>query len=544
MNLKNNQINSMFEFVTSNYNILILDDSKSVNQILTKTFQDKGYNCFNVFTIKDAKEVLLNNEIHYVMLDINLPDGNGYELITLLEKSSVKIFVLTSESDKKFREKSYQKGILDFIVKDKNFFHKLDQITKTIENIEKNRNNTILVMEDSLVIQEQLKDVLENRYYKVQVASDSLRAEQILSEMPVDLILLDLVLKDGNGIDFLRRNNNLLINIKKIPVLVVSGHVNSEITRDVIKEGAVDVLTKPYVLEEIVLKVDLWTDYKRKESEIINSVKSLGLQKIIIEDQKKKLEKQIVLEKQINQQKEKLLMQQSKMATMGTMMENILHQWKQPLSAMSTNVSSVQLQKELDILDDETLNSSLSDMMMVIGHLGNTIDDFSNYLKPDREKVDFTIDDAITQSIILVNSQFRNENIKVIKNSLQVSLLGYKNDFIQSFLNMLNNSKDALMEIDKEERFIFIDMSTTSNNCVEVKIKDNAGGISDDIIDKIFESHFTTKDKFGGTGIGLFMTKEMIEKNMLGKLEVQNVNFDYEGSSYTGAQFTITLPIQ
>jgi len=543
MNQKNNQANPMFEFVTANYNILILDDSKSVNQILTKTFQDKGYNCFNVFTIKDAKEVLTKNQIHYVMLDINLPDGNGYELITLLEKSSVKIFVLTSESDKKFREKSYQKGILDFIVKDKNFFHKIDQITKTIENIEKNRTNTILVMEDSLVIQEQLKDVLENRYYKVQVASDSLRAEQILGEMPIDLILLDLVLKDGNGIDFLRRNNNVIVNIKKIPVLVVSGHVNSEITRDVIKEGAVDVLTKPYVLEEIVLKVDFWTDYKRKENEIITSVKSLGLQKIIIEDQKKKLENQIVLEKQINQQKEKLLLQQSKMATMGAMLENIIHQWKQPLSAMSTNVSSVQLQKELDILDDATLDSSLSDMMMVIEHLGNTIDDFSNYLKPHREKVTFNISEAITQGTLLVNSQFKNESIQIIKKCEDVSITGYKNDFIQSFLNIINNSKDALTDVDKLERYIFIDMNLSADDSVEINIKDSAGGIPIEIIDKIFESHFTTKNTSGGTGIGLFMTKEMIEKHMLGKLEVENVNYEYEGKSYSGAQFSITLPL-
>jgi len=542
MNRKNNQTNPMFEFVTANYNILILDDSKSVNQILTKTFEDKGYNCFNVFTIKAAKEVLANNQIHYVMLDINLPDGNGYELITLLEKSSVKIFVLTSESDKQFREKSYQKGILDFIVKDKNFFHKIDQIAKTIENIEKNRTNTILVMEDSLVIQEQLKDVLENRYYKVQVASDSLRAEEILSEMPVDLILLDLVLKDGNGIDFLRRNNNIIRNIKKIPVLVVSGHVNSEITRDVIKEGAVDVLTKPYVLEEIVLKVDFWTDYKRKENEIITSVKSLGLQKIIIEDQKKKLENQIVLEKQINQQKEKLLLQQSKMATMGAMLENIIHQWKQPLSAMSTNVSSVQLQKELEILDDGTLDSSLSDMMMVIEHLGNTIDDFSNYLKPHREKVTFNIAEAITQGTLLVNSQFKNESIQIIKECENLNITGYRNDFIQSFLNIINNSKDALSGVDKLQRYIFIDMNKNIDS-VEIKIKDSAGGIPTEIIDKIFESHFTTKNTSGGTGIGLFMTKEMIEKHMLGKLEVQNVTYEYEGNSYSGAQFSIILPL-
>jgi|GEM_PF-660935 len=544
MNLQDKASTSLFEFVPSNYNILILDDSTSVNQILTSSFDDKGYKCFSTFTINEAKKALNDNDIHYVMLDINLPDGNGYELIKLLEKTSVKIFVLTTESDQQFREKSYKKGILDFLVKDKNFFHKIDQITKTIENIEKNRTNTILIIEDSLVVQEQLKDLLENRYYKVQVASDTRRAEQILSEMPIDLILLDLVLKDGNGMDFLRRNNNTIINIKKIPVLVVSGHVNSEITRDSIKEGAVDVLTKPYVLEEIVLKVDFWTDYKRKESELVNSAKSLSLQKIIIENQKKKLEKQIILEKQVIKQKEELLVQQSKMATMGEMLENIVHQWKQPLSAMSTNVSSVQLQKELEILDDETLDSSLSDMMLVIGHLSNTLDDFGNYLKPNREKVEFSIHEAMEKSISLLASQFRNENIEIITTKDNINIEAYQSDFMQSFLNIINNSKDALIEVEDEKRYVFIDVALNDSDEVVINIKDNAGGIKDDIMDDIFTSHFTTKSESGGTGIGLFMTKEMIEQHMLGRLDVLNVNYEYDGVEYKGAQFTVTLPLK
>ena len=542
MNQVKIDIKSRFEFNTSNYNILILDDSKSINKFLTKSFEEKGYNCFSVFTINDAKEVLLNNDIHYVMLDINLPDGNGYELITLLEKSSVKIFVLTTESDKEFREVSYQKGILDFIVKDKNFFCKVDQITKTIENIEKNRTNTILVIDDSIIIQEQLKDLLKNRYYKVKVASDLNRAEQIISEMPIDLILLDLVLKEENGMDFLRKNKNEIVNIKKIPVLVVSGHVNPSIIRDSIKEGAADVLTKPYVLEEIVLKVDFWTDYKRKENEVINSAKNLELQKIIIEEQNKKLSNQIELEKQINKQKEDLLVQQSKMATMGEMLENIIHQWKQPLAAISTNISSVQLQKEIKILDDESLDKALADVMSVIEHLANTLDDFGNYLKPNREKIIFNLDKNIDKSIFLLTSQFKCESIKIIKSISNLNAIGFKNDFIQSFLNLLNNSRDALKQLTIEEKFIFVDIKSIDESNIEIKVKDNAGGIPADIMDNIFESHFTTKDQVGGTGIGLYMTKEMIEKHMNGKIEVKNVDYEYEGVSYKGAQFTINLP--
>ena len=546
----NYQKTPSFEFTPSNYNILILDDAKSVNHILTKSFKNKDYNCFSTFTIKDAKEVLANNEVHYVMLDINLPDGNGYEIITLLERTSVKIFVLTTESDKQFREISYQKGIIDFIVKDQNFFHKIEQITKTIENIEKNKLNTILLIDDAVVIQEQLKDLLENRHYNVQVSSTLDKAETILDEMDIDLILLDLELKNENGMDFLRKNNNEIINIKKIPVLVVSNNVDSSTIRDSIKDGAVDVLSKPYVLEEIVLKIDFWTDYKRKEDEITIHTKNLNNknilleeQKIIIEEQNNKLENQIELEKQINQQKEELLVQQSKMAAMGEMLENIIHQWRQPLSAISACVSGLQFKKELDNLNDEILGESFKNIMFIIRHLSNTLNDFRDYLKPNRKKENFKLDENIDKSISLLTSQFKIESIEIIKNISNVSLVGFKNDFIQSFLNILNNAKDALKQRANQKKFIFIDMKLINDTQVEIRIKDNAGGIPEDVIDKIFEAHFTTKSESDGTGIGLYMTKEMIEKHMFGKLDVINVDYEYEGVEYRGAEFIIILPL-
>ena len=546
----NHQKNSNFEFIPSNYNVLILDDAKSVNHVLTKSFHSKGYNCFSTFTIKEAKEVLANNEIHYVMLDINLPDGNGYEIITLLERTSVKIFVLTTESDKQFREISYQKGIIDFIVKDQYFFHKVDQITKTIENIEKNKTNTILLIDDSVLIQEQLRDLLENRHYNVVVLKDLDSATKLIDEMTIDLILLDLELKNENALDFLKENNNEIVNIQKIPVLVVSGNVDSSTIRDSIKEGAVDVLTKPYVLEEIVLKIDFWTDYKRKEDEIAIHTKNLKNknllleeQKVIIEEQNNKLENQIELEKQINQQKEEFLVQQSKMASMGEMLENIIHQWRQPLTAISACTTGIQLKKELACLTDDLLDESLTNITSIIQHLSNTLTDFSDYLKPNRKKVIFKLDENIDKSIFLLSSQFRIASINIIKNTSDIPIMGLKNDFVQAVLNILNNAKDALKQTNDQKKFIFIDMKSIDVSHVEIKIKDNAGGIPLDVIDKIFEAHFTTKEEQEGTGIGLYMTKEIIEKYMFGKLDVRNVNYEYEGISYTGAEFIIILPM-
>lgn len=263
--------NSNFIFNESNYNILIVEDSRSVNKILVHTFSELNYNCFSSFCLKEAYHILENNKIDFIMLDINLPDGNSFELIKKLENSWKKIFVLTTESDIQFRDLSYQKGIIDFILKDKEFFHKINEIPKTIEKLEKNRFKTILIIDDSFVVQKQIKNIFENRLYKVKTACNSKEALEILNKGIIDLIFLDLELKNDNGLNFLKKNKTEIINIRKIPVMIISGSISSSTTREALRNGAVDVIKKPYVIEELILKVDLWIDYKRKDEELLNS---------------------------------------------------------------------------------------------------------------------------------------------------------------------------------------------------------------------------------------------------------------------------------
>lgn len=263
-------------FNPSNYNILILEDSKSINKILTKEFQEEGYTCFSAYTIKEARDIYGDNEIHYIMLDLNLPDGDGRELIEKFEDTPTKIFVLTAENNKKLINESYKKGIIDFIQKDKDFFHKIEDITKTIERLEKNKQSKILVVDDSKVIQLQLKELLENRHYTVDVCKNTELAYKKIQKGNIGLIILDVELRDSNGLVFLKENKTELINKRKIPVIIISAEIDSTTIRDGLKLGAVDVIKKPFVPEEIILKVDLWVDYKRKEKEIEESSKLLN----------------------------------------------------------------------------------------------------------------------------------------------------------------------------------------------------------------------------------------------------------------------------
>ena len=246
-----------------------------------------------------------------------------------------------------------------------------------------------------------------------------------------------------------------------------------------------------------------------------------------------------------NRQKDQILNHQSKMASMGEMIGNIAHQWRQPLSVISTAASGIQVQKEYDVLTDEILNTSLESILKSTSFLSQTIDDFRNFFATNKEKHIFPLGRPALKAISLVGSAFSNNSIEVITDLDDNFMVnGYENEVIQAVINIINNSKDALKEkiADNGKRVIFIDMSK-DDEYVVLKIKDNAGGIPTDIISKVFEPYFTTKHKSKGTGIGLYMTNEIVVKHFLGVLEVVNQTYLYENIEYTGAEFTIKIAL-
>ncbi len=272
---------------------------------------------------------------------------------------------------------------------------------------------------------------------------------------------------------------------------------------------------------------------------IISSYISKVLQKKFLR-YKKALEQQ-ALE---NTKQQTLLSQQSKMAAMGEMIGNIAHQWRQPLSTVSTVSSGLKLQKELNVLDDKTLNDGLDNINNTVQYLSSTIDDFRNFFKTDKSKRYFKIQEAFDSALSLVKTSFHNKDITIIRNSEDFEINCYKNEFIQVIINLLNNAKDELIKKDDEfDKLIFLYVSK-SDDKIKVKVTDNAGGIPKDIKDRIFEPYFTTKHQSQGTGIGLYMSREIVVKNMKGDIKAYNSSFEYENNSFKGAVFQIELPIE
>lgn len=248
-------------------------------------------------------------------------------------------------------------------------------------------------------------------------------------------------------------------------------------------------------------------------------------------------------QEQLLKDKDRVLIQQSKMATMGEMLENIAHQWRQPLSIISTTASGIKIQKEFGILDDKFLYNTLDSIIKHSHYLSQTIEDFRNFIKGDKNKSDFNVYNTIKYSLKLLKSVTHQNYINIILtcNDRSIKISNYSNELVQVIINLINNSRDALIEQNIENRFIFIALQSKKDT-VSIKIKDNANGILEENIDKIFEEHYTTKKESKGSGIGLYMSKRLIVESIKGSISVENTEYLHNNIWFKGAQFNLELP--
>ncbi|MCT7506120.1 ATP-binding protein [Aliarcobacter cryaerophilus] len=244
--------------------------------------------------------------------------------------------------------------------------------------------------------------------------------------------------------------------------------------------------------------------------------------------------------------KENLMAEQTKLAAMGEMLGNIAHQWRQPLNIISMSSSNLKLKNDIGELCSSTLSESLSLILRTTNHLSDTIDTFNDFLKTDKEKSFFNVNENIKNSISLVDSFFKNFNIDIILELEEgIFINSLANEFSQAFINILNNAKDAIVLNLKDNEYGLIKIKTKKiDNFIEISILDNAKGIEKDILNKIFEPYFTTKHKYQGTGLGLYMTRKIINSSMGGEITVQNKKFVHNQKKYEGAEFKIKIPIK
>jgi signal transduction histidine kinase len=247
----------------------------------------------------------------------------------------------------------------------------------------------------------------------------------------------------------------------------------------------------------------------------------------------KQMSKERLLAVEQLRQRELMLIKQSRLAAMGEMIGNIAHQWRQPLNMLALLAQDLKAVSKSADFSIGYLDETVSKTMEIIKHMSKTIDDFRNFFKPDTEKVNFQIVETIKKTIFLLSTSLAEAHIKTeiaVEQSPVVN--GYPNDYSQAIINIIFNARDACVERKVRDPKIYIEIST-DGKLSAVTITDNAGGIPEDILDKIFDPYFSTKGPNGGTGIGLYMSKVLIEKHMGGSLSVKNTD--------GGAQFLILV---
>ena len=252
----------------------------------------------------------------------------------------------------------------------------------------------------------------------------------------------------------------------------------------------------------------------------------------------KKLKSEVEEAIKDTKRKENLLQQQSRLAQMGEMISMIAHQWRQPLAAISSTSGSITLKAKLNKLDKDTAIELSKKISEYSQHLSLTIDDFREFFKTNKEKKKTTYDEMIQSVLGIIEISIKNRKINIIKQLKSKNIFDtHPNEIKQVILNLIKNAEDVLLEKEIKNPTITI---TTKDNILS--ISDNGGGVPKDIIDKIFDPYFSTKTKKDGTGLGLYMSKTIIEEHCGGSLSVSNdVIIDQDGKPSSGAVFTIEL---
>ncbi len=263
---------------------------------------------------------------------------------------------------------------------------------------------------------------------------------------------------------------------------------------------------------------------------------------VLFKKANKELEKRVAYEIEQNEKKNQILLQQSKMAAMGEMLENIAHQWRQPLSTISVSASGMQLKKEMNILSDDDFNDSINHIKQSVSYLTQTIEDFRNFVYQEKSMEAFKVKDAVRKTLQILMPSFSKHNIILIEEYEDIEIFSYENDLAQCLMNILTNSKDALKDLADDEKKLISIRVYSLEKYVKISICDSAKGIKNEIITRVFEPYFTTKHKSQGTGIGLYMSKNLIEQNLKGQISVENKEFTCENENYFGACFEISIP--
>lgn len=529
----------------------------------------------SVYDLATLDNIIQNlHEISYVIIE----DSQHRVLSTNLESKNIDLFYDHSNTKKyvKVDNEEFYVVYKEIFNEDVNLghIHFIFDITKNLDVIEKNKSITFGIIVLQLLISTlfayfigtrltskllTLKNVASkigqneittvpyvNTYDEIGQLADSMNEMQLqIIHRNEKLKLFAQLFENAQEAIIITDENGVIINVNQA-FTHITGYEQYEVVgslTNILKSGKHDASFYEKMWRKI-LNNGIWQDEiinKKKNGEFYTSLLNIST----IKNEHNKITNFVAIATDITQmkEKEKIMRIQSKMATMGEMLNNIAHQWRQPLSTITSAASGILIQKEIDVLDDETLTKMLQGIIKSSQYLSKTIEDFRNYFRHDKVLTTFDVNHLIKHDLTIIEAILKNNHIELIlelEEDMQIT--NFENELIQALMNIIHNSKDAL--VDKEhKKFLFINTKRLDNK-IELRVRDNAGGIAPNIIENIFEPYFTTKHKSQGTGIGLYMTHIIIVEHMGGEIKVENCEFEYNNMNFKGLDFYIYLPIK
>ncbi|MCK5110227.1 MAG: hybrid sensor histidine kinase/response regulator [Arcobacteraceae bacterium] len=365
-----------------------------------------------------------------------------------------------------------------------------------------NKKDTILIVDDTQTNIDILIELLDD--YDIVVATDGYSAIDILNtDSNIDLILLDIMMPDMDGFEVcekLKSNNQT----KNIPIIFITAKTDDNSIQKGFELGGVDYITKPFRPIELLARINTHLNLVKHEKKAIDDNKFDALAELI---------------------------------------NNISHQWRQPLSVISTAASGMSMQKEMEMLKDDTFYEYCESINNNAQYLSSIIDNFNDLIKNKSAKSVFNLKDLIEQNQALLFENFLNKEITITINiEKDIEIYGLENEFIQALLHIINNAKDILKNSECDNKTIFLNIKKDDFKAY-IEITDNGGGISKDIIDKIFEPYFTTHHQSQGKGLGLYLVRNIIINSFSGTIDVSNTEFGYENMQQKGVKFEIQIPV-
>lgn len=542
----------MSDIKTNVLNVLVVDDDRLFCEQLEKELRRNFFKTFSSLNGKTALEIFTNESIDIVIIDARLPDMSGLELLTKMKelKSGFEVIIITGYGAQDVAIESLRRGAIDYIEKP----IKLDELSAAIGRAQEKLINKeeltykykILVIDNEKDVVNRLKKCIEKENYEVFAAYSGTEGLEIVDKNKIDIIVTDIKMDDINGIEVFKRAKVLFPDIEGI---VVTGFRERELAINALRAGAMDYITKPIDLDELFFslkraaeKISLHRNriFRNRELRIATEITS----KLNQELENKIKERTIEISKIQSQ-----LFQTSKLATLGEMSAGLAHEINQPLGGISLIAKSFRKMLAAGKLTKEEIESGLFDIEMQIKRMTKIIQHIRTFARQDTLKfIQVDLKETVLSALSLLSEQLRIQSVDVeieIDDNLP-KIVGEPYQLEQVWINLISNARDAMLEKenmiktgkldskDYRKRLRITSSIDKEFATVAISISDNGSGISEDVISRIFEPFYTTKEVGKATGLGLSISYGIIE-NHIGKIQAFN-NKD------EGTTIMVTLP--